>query len=560
MKCNKCGAELRIVSEEYCKDVKGRPMYKEYAYCDFCRTKTPLGNNHFIVEGNQQIPNGANNSTNYKQLPRKILNAIRYTEIIFGILSLLGIIAGMSSAAQGESTGTIMIFFFGLLSFLLFRKSNRDKFLDSKNIHMNTILFDIRTKETELNDINSRLNTLNSDAESLNSELKNKTEQLDILNNDIASRETELKNSKEELNSLVKQISDYQAELSELEEAVISKETTATASSLDYTSYDSYTSEECKNKLSLLKQQEKELIKENAAVHFSSENSKKQNFDNGKQILRCFNAECDNIILSISIKNIDTLRNKIVNSYESLNKIFAVDGIALTKEMLEFKLKELTLIHSYEKKHTEEREIQKAIKEQMLEEERVRKELEKRKLEIEKDQKQFSNEVSKLMKYLHKTDNDIEKQLYADKIKELEERIKVLESEKADVINREQNAKAGFVYIISNIGSFGQDIYKIGMTRRLEPLDRIKELSSASVPFEFDVHAMIFSEDAPALESSLHQHFTDRRVNKVNSRKEFFKISIDEIEEFVDKTFDKTVEFTKIPVAQEYRDSLALAE
>lgn len=596
MKCNKCGAELRIVSEEYCKDVKGRAMYKEYAYCDFCRTKTPLGNNQFTTAGSQQIQNEANNNTNYKQLPRKILNAIRYTEIIIGILSLLGVIAGMSSAAQNEITGAIMIIFFGLISFLLFRKSNRDKFLDAKNIHMNTVLFDIQTKESELNNINSELNTLNDNAESMNTELKEKTEQIEEINNDIISKKAELNNlvkqisdfqiklsklenaelkekteqmqklnndialKETKLDSLVKQISDFRAELSELEKTVITKETAATVNSLDYTSYDSYTSEECKNELSLIKQQEKELIKESAAVRFSSENSKKQNFDNGKQILRCFNAECDNIILSVSVKNIDTLRNKIVNSYESLNRIFAVDGIALTKEMLEFKLKELTLIHSYEQKRAEEREIQKAIKEQMLEEERVRKELEKRKQEIEKDQKQFNNEVTKLMKYLHKTENDIEKQLYADKIRELEERIKTLENEKADVINREQNAKAGFVYIISNIGSFGQDIYKIGMTRRLEPLDRIKELSSASVPFEFDVHAMIFSEDAPALESSLHQHFTDRRVNKVNSRKEFFKISIDEIEEFVDETFDKTVEFTKIPVAQEYYDSLALAE
>ena len=96
---------------------------------------------------------------------------------------------------------------------------------------------------------------------------------------------------------------------------------------------------------------------------------------------------------------------------------------------------------------------------------------------------------------------------YNKLIKQMKRKIKTLESEKTDVINREQNAKAGFVYIISNIGSFGENIFKIGMTRRLEPMDRIKELSSASVPFEFDVHAMIFSEDAPALESSLHQHF-----------------------------------------------------
>lgn len=96
------------------------------------------------------------------------------------------------------------------------------------------------------------------------------------------------------------------------------------------------------------------------------------------------------------------------------------------------------------------------------------------------------------------------------------------------------------------------------MTRRLEPMDRIKELSSASVPFEFNVHAMIFSEDAPALEASLHSHFDKNRVNKINPRKEFFKVKVDEFEKFVDDTFDKTVQFTKIPVAKEYRDTLSL--
>lgn len=347
-------------------------------------------------------------------------------------------------------------------------------------------------------------------------------------------------------------------ELDKIKSTILSEETMQIINSLDYTSYDSYSSEECKNELTMLRLKEKELIRKNSAVEISDEISRKQANSNTKQILRCFNAECDNIILSVTLKNIDSLRTKIVNSFDSLNKLFQIDGVTLSSEILKFKLEELTLIHKYEQKYAEEKEIQKAIKAQMLEEEKVRRELEKRKKEIEKDQKQFNNEISKLLKYLQKSENDIEKQLYADKIKELEKKIAILETEKADVINREQNAKAGFVYIISNIGSFGENIYKIGMTRRLEPMDRIKELSSASVPFEFDVHAMIFSDDAPALEAALHQHFDDYKVNKINPRKEFFKISIDEIAEFIDKNYDKTVELTKIPVASEYRASLEI--
>lgn len=391
-----------------------------------------------------------------------------------------------------------------------------------------------------------------------NSKLKKKYGCVDELNEDISFKTTEIGNKNIIISQKSQKIDELEKKISSLKSQLISEETIQVANSLDYSSFDSYTSEECKNQLSIIQQEEKMLIKAGDAIHIRNTQNKKKINDNSKQILRCFNAECDNIILSTSIKNIDTLRTKLIKSFDTLNKIFEIDGISLSNKILEYKLKELTLIYECEKKHKEEREIQKAIKEQMLEEERVKRELEKRKSEIEKDQKQFNNEVTKLIKYMQKTQNDIEKQLYADKIKELEEKIKALESEKTDVINREQNAKAGFVYIISNIGSFGDNIYKIGMTRRLEPMDRIKELSSASVPFEFDVHAMIFSDDAPALEYSLHQHFNKYRVNKINSRKEFFNVSIDLIEEYVIKNYNNTVEFTKIPVAKEYRDTQAL--
>ncbi len=113
--------------------------------------------------------------------------------------------------------------------------------------------------------------------------------------------------------------------------------------------------------------------------------------------------------------------------------------------------------------------------------------------------------------------------------------------------------KAGYVYIISNIGSFGKDIYKIGMTRRLDPQDRVDELGDASVPFKFDVHAMIFSDDAPALEAALHREFEDRKVNMINQRREFFHVTLDEIKEVVKRNYDKTVEFVDVPEAEQYR-------
>ena len=124
-----------------------------------------------------------------------------------------------------------------------------------------------------------------------------------------------------------------------------------------------------------------------------------------------------------------------------------------------------------------------------------------------------------------------------------------------EVDYRAANQKAGYVYIISNIGAFGENVYKIGMTRRLDPTERVSELGDASVPFNFDIHAMIFSEDAPALEAALHKAFENKKLNMVNQRREFFRVTLDEIKDTVKKNFDKTVEFINDAEAEQYRIS-----
>ena len=141
---------------------------------------------------------------------------------------------------------------------------------------------------------------------------------------------------------------------------------------------------------------------------------------------------------------------------------------------------------------------------------------------------------------------------------ELENQLSDIEKAINDIDYREANQKAGYVYVISNIGAFGPDVYKIGMTRRLDPQERVDELGDASVPFNFDVHAMIFSDDAPALEAALHKAFEDRKLNMVNTRREFFNVTLDEIKEVVKRNFDKTVEFIDIPDAEQYRISQKL--
>ena len=360
-----------------------------------------------------------------------------------------------------------------------------------------------------------------------------------------------------ELNQLYSEISKVKNELKNKKEEIENLEPLVTVVNIDTKGLDLATSQELKNILSKYKLEEAELVKYNTAVDVLIYDDKKFITTQVRQILRSFNAECDLAISNVTLKNIDTMRNKILRSYEALNKIYKSDGVQITKTFLENKLQQLITAHSYQEKLEDEREQKKLIQEQLKEEEKVRREIEREKAKIEKDETQFKNEISKLMKYLQKTDNEVEKALYIDKIKECEERLSELETVKSDVLNREKNTRAGFVYIISNIGSFGENIFKIGMTRRLEPMDRIKELSSASVPFEFDVHALIFSDDAPNLESILHNTFREYEVNKVNHRKEFFSIPLEKIEKVVTEHHNATVQWTYDAAAEEYRESLA---
>jgi len=365
-----------------------------------------------------------------------------------------------------------------------------------------------------------------------------------------------VKNADERYKNLELKIASLHEEQKQLEQDLSVLRLDVLVDSVKIDTYENLKSDEIKNKLSLLRNSQSELIKSGKALIVTTEAAKRIADSQKKQILRCFNAEVDSIIQGITVKNVDTSRAKIQRSYEAINKMFAVDGVQLASAFLESKFEELSLVYAYMVREEEEREQRKAIREQMVEEEKVRREIEKEKQKIEKEETQFTNEVNKLMSYMQKAKDDVEKQLYIDKINELEEKLKAVQADKENVLQREQNTRAGFVYIISNIGSFGERIFKIGMTRRLEPMDRIAELSSASVPFPFDVHALIFSEDAPGLETILHQHFDRNRVNKVNPRKEFFRVDLEEIKQVVLENHNATVKFIDIPDAMEYRETL----
>lgn len=308
-----------------------------------------------------------------------------------------------------------------------------------------------------------------------------------------------------------------------------------------------------------LQMKEKELLnlEEVKIFNVSTDNKRHQNAQ-AKQIIRLFNAETSQLINKVNSKNIESMQNKIFKSYEGINKIFETDNVRIPETLLDIKLEMLDLMHKYQVKIEDEKIIRREERARLKEIEQAEKEMEKKLKELDKDIRHHNNEIKKLTMYLNNTDLQVEKELYIEKIRELDQSLKNLNSERENVEDRKDNAQSGFVYIISNIGSFGENVYKIGVTRRLEPMDRINELSSASVPFEFDVHALIFSENAFELENKLHEYFKKYKVNKVNGRKEFFKVNINEIKDKVLSEHNSTVQFIDEPKAIQYRETLRL--
>ena len=221
------------------------------------------------------------------------------------------------------------------------------------------------------------------------------------------------------------------------------------------------------------------------------------------------------------------------------------------------KVKELRLAFEYAQKKQEEKEAQKAARAEQREQARIQKELDEQRKKMEKEQTHYQTAFERLKLQIEQNPNNAD---LLKKKEQLEEHLADINKALTDIDYRQANMRAGYVYIISNIGAFGENVYKIGMTRRLDPQDRVDELGDASVPFNFDVHAMIFSDDAPALENALHKAFESRKLNMVNQRREFFNVTLDEIKEVVRKNFDKTVEFVDTPNAEQYRVSLKMKE
>lgn len=277
--------------------------------------------------------------------------------------------------------------------------------------------------------------------------------------------------------------------------------------------------------------------------------------DFGKIILRAFNSECDTAIFGAKFSNLDAIEKRIHKAFDMLNKLGGRMSINIVSEYLGLKLEELHLAYEYQVMKKEEKEEQKRIREQMREEAKLAKEIEEARSMLAKEEKHFKKALVALDERISHAQTDTEREVLLEERALIAGKLEEVTKSKADIDYREQNTRAGYVYIISNVGAFGEGIYKIGVTRRLDPYERVDELSDASVPYDFDVHAIVFSDDAPALENALHKTFASTRLNLVNLRREFFKASIDEIQRVVKENFNKPVDFTRLADAAEYRQS-----
>ena len=276
-------------------------------------------------------------------------------------------------------------------------------------------------------------------------------------------------------------------------------------------------------------------------------------------ILDAFNGKVDSILSKVKKDNYGTLEQKIKDAYQVVNNNGkAFRNAVITHEYLNARIDELKWAVITQELKWDEQEEQRRIKEQIREEEKARREFEKAIKDAQKEEETLKKLIEKAQKEVEQASEE-QKSKYEAKLQELEDKLKIAEDKNQRAISMAQQTKSGNVYVISNIGSFGENVYKIGMTRRLEPLDRVRELGDASVPFGFDVHTMIFSENAPGLERELHKKFLRLQMNKVNPRKEFFKVTLADIKTEID-SLNINAKWTMTAEARQYRETLAIEQ
>jgi hypothetical protein len=427
-------------------------------------------------------------------------------------------------------------------------------------------LFDFLKKKEfeEIKQLKSQLERYKSITD-IEAEVVSQKKSLDQI---ISSKNTEIKNIETEFNTLN---SNYQSALETYK--ILRKEVSVFESKLDLIEfgiyepvYDFEKSDDYREEQNKIIQIQKEMITADTAAICNANWTVEGSEAKGRAVvkvykklmLRAFNGECDVLISKVKWNNVNQMKERMQKLFDAINKLGQGFQVYLNNQYLDLKRKELILEYEYQSKRQQEKEEMRAIQEELREEEKAKREFEQAQREAEKEEATYQKALDKARKEYGASTGEKHDKLQAQ-IEKLEQELKEAQEKKERALSMAQQTKRGHVYVISNIGAFGENVYKIGMTRRLEPVDRVKELGDASVPFQFDIHAMIYSDEAPTLENELHKAFTNKKVNMLNYRKEFFNVTLDEIETKL-KEIGLDAEFSRLPEAMEYRETLAILE
>lgn len=271
--------------------------------------------------------------------------------------------------------------------------------------------------------------------------------------------------------------------------------------------------------------------------------------DFSKLMLRAFNAEADNLVRGLKPYKLSGAIDRLQKVAATIERLGKTMSIRISDPYQRLRIRELELTADFLQKQAEEKEIERVEKERLREERKAQQEMERQRQKLEKERQHFTNALNALVA----NGDEAGAQRMREQLDDVQRAIE-------DVDYRQANIRAGYVYAISNVGSFGEEMVKIGMTRRLDPLDRIRELSDASVPFNFDVHALFFSKDAVGIESAMHARLAGKRVNHVNLRREFFRVTPAVVKAHLVELAGELLQFQDIPEALEYRESLTHLE
>jgi hypothetical protein len=308
-----------------------------------------------------------------------------------------------------------------------------------------------------------------------------------------------------------------------------------------------------KAELAKLQDRIKSTVKQDAAVlaaqgwtvNGSEAQGRKMIRDYSKLMLRAYNAEADNLVRGLKPYKLESAIDRLDKVAATIERLGKTMSIRVSHQYHLLRIKELELTADYQEMLAREKDKEREERERLREQRKLEQEIAREKARLDKERQHYANALQALVE---NGDTEGAERMRA----QLEDVDKAI----AEVDYRAANVRAGYVYVISNIGALGKNMIKVGMTRRLDPMDRIRELSDASVPFNFDIHALFFSDDAYGIEAQMHQRLADKRVNRVNMRREFFYATPAEARDLLKELTGELLQFDEEPEALEYHQSV----